>query len=365
MNGRRVFLGNLAATLTGSSFTKRHILNKEIQSADSATLHRESIVIDAVCPLLQDRQYIDWYRQGGVTAVGPTVNSGHSARETLRNLGDWLKFAREDDRVVLVKRAKDVYTAKKDNKLGLFFHLQGTDPIENDVNLVDAYKEMGVGMIQLTYNVKNRVGDGASERTDSGLSYFGLKFVRRCNEARVIVDCSHTGYRTTMDAIEASNQPVVFSHANPKAVKSSPRNITDEQIKAVAATGGLVGAVGYPAFVSDSIRPTLDQFVEHIDYYVQLTGINHVGIGMDYYLGQHPVADLNEARAMYEASVDSGRWRRDTYPPPPYYYPEGIETPKGMPNLTERLLQRDYTKEDVRKILGGNWMRVFKEVWGG
>jgi membrane dipeptidase len=314
--------------------------------------------------LLQDRQYIDWYRQGGVTAVGPTIASGESPAQTLRILGDWLRFIREDDRVTLVKFASDIESAKRNDKLGMFFHLQGTDPIENDVNLVDAYKEMGVGMIQLTYNVKNRVGDGASERTDSGLSYFGLRFVKRCNEACVIVDCSHTGYRTTMDAIDASTRPVVFSHGNPKAVKDSPRNLRDDQIKAAAATGGLVGVVGYPAFVSTSSRPSLDQFIDHIDYNVQLVGIDHVGIGMDYFLGQHPVADVETAKARYEASIASGRWRVDTYPPPPYYYPEGIGTPKDLPNLTKGLIDRGYAPEDVKKILGENWMRVFRQVWG-
>jgi membrane dipeptidase len=335
-----------------------------VQGGDYEALHRDSIVIDAVCPLARDRQYLDWYRQGGATAVAPTIASGQSASETLRLLGDWLRFMREDDGVLHVKRAQDIERAKQTGTLGIIFHLQGTDPIENDVNLVDAYKELGVGMIQLTYNVKNRVGDGGSERTDSGLSYFGLEFVKRCNEARVIVDCSHTGYRTTMDAIEASTRPVVFSHGNPKAVKDSPRNLRDDQIKAAAATGGLVGVVGYPAFVSDSPRPTLGQLIDHIDYNVRLVGIDHVGIGMDYYLGQHPVADLAEAKAMYDAAVASGRWRPETYPPPPYYYPEGVGTPKELPNLTKGLLERGYTAGDVKKILGENWMRVFKEVWG-
>jgi membrane dipeptidase len=108
----------------------------------------------------------------------------------------------------------------------------------------------------------------------------------------------------------------------------------------------------------------LDQFIEHIDYNVQLVGIDHVGIGMDYYPGQHPVADLDEAKALYEASIESGRWRADTYPPPPYYYPEGIGTPKETLNLTKRLLERGYKVGDVKKILGENWLRVFREVWG-
>ena len=327
-------------------------------------LHDEAIVIDAVCPLLMNKKYIEWYKEGGATAVAPTVASGENAAEAIRSVGGWLRFVRSRDDLILVRQAGDIERAKQEGKLGIYLHFQGTDPLENDIDLVDAFKAAGVGIIQLTYNVKNRVGDGGSERTDSGLSYFGLEFVKRCNEVGVIVDCSHTGYRTTMDAIEASTKPVVFSHANSKGVTDSPRNIADDQIKAVAATGGLVGIVGFPAFVADSTTPTLDQFIDHIDYDVNLVGIDHVGLGVDYYLGQHLVADEEDAKAVYDDMITTGRWRPEAYPPPPHRFPQGIETPRTLPNLTARLLERGYKAEDVKKILGGNWMRVFREIWG-
>ena len=327
-------------------------------------LHSEAIVIDAVCPLLMNKKYIEWYKEGGATAIAPTVASGENAGEALRAVGGWLRFVRNRDDLHLVRQAGDIEHAKQAGKLGIFLHFQGTDPLENDIDLVDAFKAAGVGMIQLTYNVKNRVGDGASERTDSGLSYFGLEFVKRCNEVGVIVDCSHTGYRTTMDAIEASSRPVVFSHANAKGVWDSPRNIADDQIKAVAATGGLVGIVGFPGFVGKSDRPTLDQFIDHIDYDVNLVGIDHVGLGIDYYLGQHLVADEEVAMRVYDDMITSGRWRPEAYPPPPHRFPEGIETPRTLPAITTRLLERGYKPDDVKKILGGNWMRMFREIWG-
>ena len=327
-------------------------------------LHSEAIVIDAVCPLLSNKSYLEWYKEGGATAVAPTVASGENAGEALRAVGGWLRFVRNRDDLLLVRQAGDIERAKQAGKLGIFLHFQGTDPLENDIDLVDAFKAAGVGIIQLTYNVKNRVGDGGSERTDSGLSYFGLEFVKRCNEVGVIVDCSHTGYRTTMDAIEASTKPVVFSHANAKAVAASPRNIADDQIKAVAATGGLVGIVGFPSFVADSTAPTLDQFIDHIDYDVNLVGIDHVGLGIDYYLGQHLVADEEAARRVYDDMIVTGRWRPEAYPPPPHRFPRGIETPRTLPALTARLLERGYKPDDVKKILGGNWMRVFREIWG-
>ena len=332
-------------------------------SADS--LHRDAIVIDPVCPLLSIKEHLDLYKKGGLTAVAPTVGGWENAPATMRTLGEWVRLIRERDDVLMVRRAVDIEEAKRAGKLGVIFHFQGADPLENSVDLVDAYKAAGVGMIQLTYNVKNRVGDGCEERTDAGLSRFGLDVIARMNAAGIVVDCSHTGYRTTMDAFEASKAPTVFSHANPRAVYGTPRNITDEQIKAAAASGGLTGIVGFPAFVSADKRPTLDQFIDHVAYVGDLVGIDHVALGIDYFQGQSPIMPDDRAVAMYEAVIASGRWSTQSYPPPPYYYPQGIETPDRMPNLTAALLRRGFSPEDIRKVLGGNWMRVFRAVWGG
>ena len=282
---------------------------------DHNRVHDEAIVIDAVCPLMLRRQYIDWYIEGGATAAGPTVGAFERSGPTLRVLGDWIRAIDADPRLTLIKRAADLAQAKASGKFGVLFHFQGTEPIEDDVNLIDAYKALGVGMIQLAYNIKNSVGDGCEERTDAGLSNFGLRVIERLNEARVVVDCTHTGYRTTMDAIEASSRPVVFSHSNAKAVKESPRNIADDQIKAAAATGGLIGMVGFPAFVSVSTKPTLDEFIDHIEHVVKLVGDDHVGLGLDYYWGQEPIADEEEAKQIYEQLIVSGSWLPDDYPP--------------------------------------------------
>ena len=331
---------------------------------DTDRVHDEAIVIDAVCPLMMRRQYIDWWIEGGVTAAGPTVGVFDRAGPTLRVLGDWIRAIDADPRLTLIKRAADFAEAKATGKFGILFHFQGTEPIEDDLNLVNAYKALGVGMVQLAYNIKNRVGDGCEERTDAGLSHFGLQLVERLNEARIVVDCTHTGYRTTMDAIEASTRPVVFSHSNAKAVQDSPRNITDDQIRAAAATGGLIGMVGFPSFVSASNKPTLDEFIDHIDHVVKLVGDDHVGLGIDYYWIQAAFTELEEATRIYEEFVAAGKWRPEAYPPPPIHYVDGIETPRDLRNLTRRLLERGYSEPSTKKILGGNWIRVFREVWG-
>jgi membrane dipeptidase len=327
-------------------------------------LHQDSIVIDAVCPLvMEEPKYLEWYREGGVTALAPTVGGWESANRTMRRLAVWHRILREREDLLLLRQAQEVEEAKRSARLGIFFHLQGADPIEDDLDYVDLYKHLGVGVVQLTYNVRNRVGDGCEERTDAGLSRFGIRLIRRLNAARIIVDCSHTGLRTSLEAIDASSAPVVLSHSNVAAIHESARNVPSELIQAIARSEGLIGVAGFPAMVGSSTTPTLDDFIVHIDAIVQAVGIDHVGLGIDYYWGQAGVASDEEAAKSYQDAVREGRWSA-AYPPPPHRYPEAIETPRSLPSLTARLLSRGYGDADIRKILGGNWLRVMRHVWG-
>lgn len=333
-------------------------------ATEGERLHRDSIVIDAVCPLLRRKEKVDWYLEGQATVACPTVATWENAGAAFREIGGWKKFIAQDPRLRQVRGAADIEAAKRDGVLGILFHFQNSDPIEENLDLVAVYKELGVSAIQLCYNLKNRAGDGADERTDAGLSYFGVDLVRAMNEARIIVDCAHTGIRTSFDAIDASRETVVISHGNPRKLHDSQRNLPDDLIRAIAQQGGLVGIVGFPFFVSSSPRPTLDQFIDHIAYVADLVGIDHVALGIDYYDAMHPVMSDEEAARWYEARLKIGTWRANTYPPPPHHYPDGIATPRTLPNLTVRLLERGFKPDDIRKVLGLNWMRIYRQVLG-
>ncbi len=333
-------------------------------SITAKELHSSAVIIDAVCPLLHDPERIADYQAGGVTVIGPTVGSLQNAPLTLRMIGTWHKRIRERDDLLLVRTAADIRKAKATGKTGIIMHFQGPEPIEDSLDLIDAYKALGVGIMQLAYNVKNRIGDGCEERTDAGLSRFGLQVIKRMNAVGMIVDCAHTGTATTMDAIEHSSAPVIISHANAKSVHPSRRNISDDLIRAIAGNGGTIGVVGFPGFVSGDSRPTLDQFIDHIVHISELVGTQHVTIGIDYYTGQFRYLDDASSIQDYWRAIADGIWTREAYPEPPHYYPAGIETPKGMTSLTERLLQRGFTEEDIRKIYGENLIRVYQTVWG-
>lgn len=329
----------------------------------ASILHADSIVIDAVSPLGTNPSFIGWYREGGVTAFAPSVGGTESARAALNTLAMWHRLLCTRDDLLLVQRAGDIESAKRSGRMGIYLHFQGTDPIEDNLDLLYLYKALGVGVIQLTYNVRNRVGDGCEESSDAGLSRFGRRLVRCMNEARIVVDCTHTGLRSSMEAIEASTAPVVLSHSNLSAVHPSARNVPNELVDAIAKSGGVVGIAGFPAMVAATRTPSLEQFIAHIDAVVQRVGIDHVGLGIDYYSGQAGVASNEAALARFNELTAAGLWSA-AYPPPPHYYPADIETPKTLPNLTEGLLQRGYAEADVRKVIGMNWLRVYAQVWG-
>lgn len=329
-------------------------------------VHEAAIIIDAVCPLASEGEHLARYHKGGVTVVTPTIAVGpDTAITTFKKLAFWQNLLKSRPDLLEIRTAADIRKAKETGRLGILLAFQGADAIEDDVDLIDAYKQLGVGVIQLTYNLPNRLGCGCEVENDDGLTEFGRAAIARMNEARVIVDCSHTGYRTTMDAIAASTAPVIFTHANPYAVHPIRRNIKDEHIKAAAATGGVIGVSGYPPFVSSKSKSSLDDLIAHITHIAELVGVAHVGLGLDYFTGQDGIMPLTQAKAMYDMLVQGGIWSADNYSPPPYFYPEGIETPDKLPNLTAALLKHGFSEDEVMKILGGNWLRVFEAVWGG
>ena len=332
--------------------------------ARNARVHEQSVVIDLVCPLANSEPHLDEWIRGGVTAIGPTVASDDDLPSAMSKLAAWhARLRRLADRLLHVTSVADVQRAKREQKLGIIFHFQNTQPFERNPDNVELYYRLGLRVAQLTYNVRNWVGDGCEEPANSGLSDYGKRIVREMNRVRMVVDCSHTGYRTTMDAMEISSAPCIFSHANAYAVHDSGRNIRDDQIKAVAASGGVIGLNGFPAFVSKRPWPTLDDLLKHADYIADKVGVDHVSVGIDYYQGQWPFMPDAEAKALYATWVRNGRWSPKNYPPPPYKYPKGIEVPSKLPALTAGLLARGFSKDDVAKVLGGNLLRVFGQVW--
>jgi membrane dipeptidase len=312
------------------------------------------ICLDAAAPLIQPRglgQRLAELRAGGVDAVLATVASIEHARYTLGVLAAWHARAR-DGEFRLATSAAAIRDAKAAGQVGIVLHLQGGAPLEADVDLAHAFHALGVRVVQLTYNFRNLIGDGCLESADGGLSDFGRRVVARLVELGVAVDVSHAGVRTSLEAIEAAPGSVIATHANARAVCDTPRNLTDDQIRGLAGSGGVIGLCAFPAFVTTDERPTLDHLVDHAAHIGGLVGPEHVGIGLDF---------AEETEEEYDYYGYDPRW----YPRPPWIYPEGISGFVDFQNLRGALERRGFTAAEVDGILGGNFLRVLERVWGG
>jgi len=328
---------------------------------DPKKIYDESIIIDACAPLASVSDNYKRYLKGGVTVIAATVfPTGGYLSETITGIAEYYARYRADDSLKPILTVNDIYEAKREQKLGIMLAFQGTSHLQANISLIEIYYNLGIRQMMLCYNTKNPVGDGCEERTNAGLSRFGEKAIKEMNRLGILVDLSHTGYTTTMEAMEVSEKPVVFSHGNARGVFNSMRNLTDEQVVKVAKMGGTVGVNGYPAFISSDRRPKVNAFIDHIDYYVNLVGIDHVALGLDYYQCQAGILDDATSKKIYDDLIATGQWSTKTYPPPPYHYPEEIKLPELLPNLAPALAARGYAESDIKKILGENYLRVLK-----
>jgi len=318
----------------------------------NSSIHRSAIIVNHACPSVSpfmDDTYLQKLRDGGITLAMSSVAHNHSFRGAIDQIVTFSERLEHDDRLLFVTKVDDIYRSKKEDKIGIGFHFQNSRPIEHDLRLIDVFYKLGVRVIQLTYNEKNLIGDGCTELTDCGLSKFGKEMIRRMNKIGIVIDLSHVGFRTSMETMEASEYPVIFSHSNAYKVCPSKRNLKDNQIIALAKKKGVIGINAFPAFVKES-NPTLEDMLDHIEYITNLVGSDYIGIGFDF------------AQESIEEYKEFG-YDPETYPLPPWVYPKDIDDISKTPNLTHGLFSRGYSETEVKKILGENFIRIFKKVW--
>ena len=331
-----------------------------MSQASGDNLYNDAVVIDGLN--VSNWRSPDVYRslhQGGVTAINATISIFEKYAEAVDRISMWLRiFGERADTLAHVTSADDILNAKESGRTGVVFGWQNAGPIENDLDRLEVFHRLGVRIIQLTYNERNLLGNGCWERTDEGLSNFGLDAVREMNRLGILIDLSHVGDRTTLDAIEGSRQPVACTHANARSFVDNVRNKTDEALKLIAEGGGVIGANAFPPFLPNGFLSTLPDFIDAIDDLVERVGIDHVGIGTDYTQDQ-PKEFLDTIMAFQGTRFNP---RRLEYPET-VVHPEGMETPDKLSNVSSELLLRGYAEEDVRKVLGGNWLRLLRRVW--
>jgi len=343
---------------------------KEVDRARE--LHKKAIFVLPIIGTFLQHWHQEYYEK--LIKGGTTLNNMELHGKTFRQAIETLVTFHEKlsnigwDKMIIAKTSEDVYRAKKEGKVATFFGTQRGSIIEDDHRLLEPLYILGLRLFGLCYNMRNNIADGCNEITDAGLSAFGQRVVKKCNDLGIVIDLSHVGHQSSLDAIELSNDPVVFSHSNAMNVYKSRRNLYDDQIKAIAERSGVIGVAAWgpitKQLISNEDLPTIEDMMDHLDYFVEMIGVDHVGIGMD--CGWRRTKEEVEEFKMWP-EVKAGAERLTMSGPYEYSHHnwnvKELRDPENFPVITECLVARGYSDEDIIKILGENFMRVFKKVW--
>lgn len=305
-------------------------------------------------------------RRAGASAIHVTIGHVFGPRDpfvlSVHELGQWDAILRsypaDLERILF---ARDIDRAKAEGKIGVIYGFQNASMLGGDPARVDVFHELGVRIIQLTYNDANQLGGGATAATDHGVTPLGRRMIQRLNAKGVVVDLAHSGERTCLDAIEASSDPVAITHTGCRALNDHPRNKSDRELRALADKGGYVGIYFMP-FLVRGRDVTGDDVVSHLEHAIRVCGEDHVGIGTDGSFS--PIDDMDSYRRTY-AQSSAKRKASGIAAPGEGFLPFAVDMtgPCQLVDLTERLDRRGHSASRIEKILGLNFVRFAGEVW--
>jgi membrane dipeptidase len=319
------------------------------------------------------RTYLDMWRMSGVNVACGTYSGSHKPSQAydsaIRKIANAHAIvAACGNEMMLIRSSADVERAHETGAYGVLIDFQNTLPIADELDRLQTFHGLGLRMVQLTYNLRNLAGDGCTDAHQGGLSLYGREMVRRLNDLNIIVDVSHCSEQVGWDAMDVSTSPVIVSHSAAKAVADHDRAKSDELAKAVADQGGFFGVVTLPGFIRDTPGGSLADVVRQIEHLVNVCGIDHVGIGTDK-AGPGPgTGSLVEyPTTMPQSLPDEFDWvgfRQDEHRLTPDYDMDGFKKFSDWPNITVALAAAGFNEEEIRKMLGLNFLRVMKDVIG-
>lgn len=326
-------------------------------AGEAARIHAESLVWDMVFPLEpwcgNDWDKLARFQRAGYDVISITLaGDNHSISEAVQRVAAARRevLGRPED-LVLVESVDDVCRARDEGRLAVAFHFEGTRCFERNLDVIETFYRLGVRHTLLAFNQGNSVGGGCAERSDGGLTNFGRLLVAEMERVGMLLDLSHTGRKTAMDALEIATRPAVFTHSNADAVARHFRNLPDELAKACAATGGLVGVSSSNEYLGVQ-QSNPEAIFWHIDYYVQLLGPDHVGMGFDVVFDSKVLSDWIRTRPDEWPGKDDPAWPGFTY-----------AIPEDGARVTELMVRNGYDEVSIHKILGENYVRICREVW--
>jgi membrane dipeptidase len=336
-------------------------------SPDIESLYRRSLVIDALAGVTDDDGVIkpltlQQALESGVTGINWTV-SQPDFDGTVAYVAHVLSIAEKDSaHFVIVRRAADLLDAKRNGKIGIVLGFQHPQAIE-DLDHLETFQQLGVRIVQLTYNNRSLLGDGCLEPGNAGLSKLGRAAIAKMNALGIAVDVSHSGQRTTAEGIEVSTKPVLITHSGCNAVFQHPRNKDDKDLRTLADRGGVMGIFFMPYLVASPTLPAREHVLEHLDHALKVCGEDHVGIGSDGVIDTFP--DTAEQRKAF--AEDASRRKQlgiaapgEDRPP----FSQDLNTPRRMEIIADGLSKKGYSGGVIEKVLGKNFYRAFGEIWG-
>lgn len=328
-----------------------------------ATFGASTVIDSSIAPTMDDGQIGRMCRSGVTTFNWTVCQPAADLPEALSQIAAGLDLIdRNHHRLRLVRSVDDIHAAKQDGKVALIFGPQNAKPLEGDLSLVRVFREMGVRIMQLTYNERNAFGDGCTEPAAGGLSVRGRELINELARQRIVLDLAHAAERTILEAIEAADDPVVISHANARSVFPSPRNATDAVLDAIAACDGVIGLTLWSPMVAGGDRqPTIEDFVRHVAYVADRIGPRHIGLGSDHSEGydRDKWEGLFGRNGRYPTVAGlMGEW---------YGYDTRFVRDAGscvdLVRVVEAIGRLGFTEGELRGIIGGNFLRVFTRVW--
>lgn len=336
-------------------------------AAATETARTYPLIIDGLnCADVARDQYLRT-KQGNINALNLTiVHPWHGFEQSMSTLAKTILFTKENsDLCTLVTSVKELDAAKTAGKIGIIMGAQNSTFVENDLNLLEVCRRLGMRIMQPTYMEQNKLGCGVVVQPDTGLTALGREWVARMNALNMLIDLSHVGYKTAADVIAETKRPLIVSHGNALELCDCPRNIPDNQIKGVAAKGGMVGCTFFAPMLRQDERPTVENWLDQVQYMIKLVGEDHVGFSSD--LSEGGVYTSAEQwdksfgpNGLYPSVTGKmGKWytfeqRR----------PKGFESLVSTPTLIDGLESRQIPGRIIDKVMGGNWRRVYLDVWG-
>ena len=334
-----------------------------------SNLYNHATVIDSLVAGMHSinhdrrvREFFEAMHSGGLTAVHVTHCPPYlRLADSVKSIAQWKKWLRDYSNIVVqVYTTEDIHRAKREGKVGIILGWQDSTGFDDHLYNIPLFKELGVGIVQLTYNTANSVGSGCFDSRDGGLTDFGREVIAEMNRVGIAVDLSHCGSKTSEEAILASAKPCVYTHVGAKALHDVPRNKKDAEFKFMAENGGHIGVSLHPPFQPRGNDATLDDFLDLIEYVINVAGEDQVGIGTDFILRENVDADFWETaiRDKFHArKLTEEVWATFRYPP-------DLKGHQDFPSIAINMERRGYSEARICKILGENFLRHLEEVWG-